>query len=187
MNFDSLVQDCIIPSRALSHRFDLLRLVDWRQWLQTWWRHQMERFSALLALYTGIHRSQVNSPQKGQWRGALMFSLICVWINGRVNDREAGDLRRYRAHYDVTVMLYEIYAYIWPRKYSVCDGNSAKMYATYFWSEVYIWNVNCARATASVFDSRTDVHVKVSKFLRQKMSRPEEDSSPQPSFSYRGP
>ena len=42
-------------------------------------------------------------PHKGQWRGALMFSLICVWINDWVNNREAGDLRRYRAHYDVTV------------------------------------------------------------------------------------
>ena len=52
----------------------------------------------------GIHRSPVNSPNKGQWCGALMFSLICVWINGWVNNREAGDLRRYRAHYDVTVM-----------------------------------------------------------------------------------
>ena len=39
-----------------------------------------------------------------QWRGALVFSLICVWINGWVNNGEAGDLRRYRAHYDVTVM-----------------------------------------------------------------------------------
>ena len=48
--------------------------------------------------------SPVNSPHKGQWRGALMFSLICVWINGWVNNREAGDLRRYRAHCDVTVM-----------------------------------------------------------------------------------
>ena len=52
----------------------------------------------------GIHRSPVNSPHKGQWRGALMFSLICVWINGWVNNREAGDLRCYIAHYDVTVM-----------------------------------------------------------------------------------
>ena len=48
-----------------------------------------------------IHRSPVNSPQKGQWRGALMFSLICAWLNGWVNNREAGDLRRHRAHYDV--------------------------------------------------------------------------------------
>ena len=36
--------------------------------------------------------------------GALMFSLICVWINGWVNNGEAGDLRRDRVHYDVTVM-----------------------------------------------------------------------------------
>ena len=42
-------------------------------------------------------------PYTGQWRGALMFSLICIWINGWVNNREAGDLRRYRAHYDVIV------------------------------------------------------------------------------------
>ena len=52
----------------------------------------------------GIHRSPVNSPHKGQWRGALMFTLICVRINGWVNNREAGDLRRYRGHYDATVM-----------------------------------------------------------------------------------
>ena len=52
----------------------------------------------------GIHRSPVNSPHKGQWRGALMFSLICVWINDCVNNREAGDLRRRCAHYDVIVM-----------------------------------------------------------------------------------
>ena len=52
----------------------------------------------------GIHRSSMNSPHKDQWCGALMFSLICVWINGWVNNREAGDLKRYRGHYDVTVM-----------------------------------------------------------------------------------
>ena len=40
-------------------------------------------------------------------------------------------------------------------------------------SKVNIWYVNCARATAFIFDTRTDVLVKVSKFLRQKMSRPE--------------
>ena len=43
----------------------------------------------------------------------------------------------------------------------------------YFWSKVNIWNVNCARATALIFDTRTGVLVKVSKFLRQKMSRPD--------------
>ena len=52
----------------------------------------------------GIHRSPVNSPHKGQWRGALMFSLICARINGWVNNGEAGDVRRHRAHNDVNVM-----------------------------------------------------------------------------------
>ena len=52
----------------------------------------------------GNHRSPVDSSHKGQWRGALMFSLICVCRNGWVNNREDGDFRRYRVHYDVTVM-----------------------------------------------------------------------------------
>ena len=51
-----------------------------------------------------VHRSLVNSPHKGQWRGALMFSLICAWINGWVNTGEAGVLRRHFAHNDVIVM-----------------------------------------------------------------------------------
>ena len=69
-----------------------------------WWRHQMETFSALLDICAGNSPVPVDSPHKGQWRGALMFSLICVWINGWVNNGEAGDLRRYRVHYDVSVL-----------------------------------------------------------------------------------
>ena len=83
--------------------------VTWPQWINTvpdipWWRHQMETFSALLALCAGNSPVPVNSPQKGQCRGALMFSLIYAWINDWVNSREAGDLRRHRGHYDVIVM-----------------------------------------------------------------------------------
>ena len=52
----------------------------------------------------GIHRSPVNSTHKGQWRRALMFSLICSRINGCVNNGEAGDLIRYRVHCDAIVM-----------------------------------------------------------------------------------
>ena len=52
----------------------------------------------------GIHWSPVNSPHKGQWRGSLMFSLICTWTTGWVNNRYAGDLKHHRAHYDATVM-----------------------------------------------------------------------------------
>ena len=64
------------------------------------WKH----FPRYWPFVRGIHRSPVNSPHKGQWRGAFMFSLICARINRWVNNREAGDLRRYRTHYDVTVM-----------------------------------------------------------------------------------
>ena len=64
------------------------------------WRH----FPRNWPFVRGIHRSPVNCPHKGRWRGALMLSLICARINGRVNNVEAGDLRRYRAHCDVIVM-----------------------------------------------------------------------------------
>ena len=65
------------------------------------WKH-FQRYWPFVRV---IHRSPVNSQRKGQWRGALMSSLICVWINSWINNREAGDLRCYRTHYDVTVML----------------------------------------------------------------------------------
>ena len=75
----------------------------------SWWCHQMETCSASLVFVRGIHRwlrgihrSPVYSPHTDQWRGALMC-LIC-WTNGWVNNQDAGDLRRHRALYDVTVM-----------------------------------------------------------------------------------
>ena len=52
----------------------------------------------------GIHRWPVDSPHKGQWRWALMFSLICAWTNGWANNPDAGDLRRHRDNYDVIVI-----------------------------------------------------------------------------------
>ena len=68
------------------------------------WKH----FPRNWPFVRGIHRSPLNSPHKGQWRRALMFSLICIWINNWVNNHEAGDLRRYHAHYDVIVMYCSI-------------------------------------------------------------------------------
>ena len=65
------------------------------------WKH----FPRYWPFVRGIHRSLVNSPHKGQWRGALVSSLICTRMHGWVNNGEAGDLRRHRAHYDVTVMM----------------------------------------------------------------------------------
>ena len=69
------------------------------------WKH----FPRYWPFMWGIHRWPVNSPHKGQRRGALMFSFICAWINGWVNNCEADNLRCHRAHYDVTVMVWR-----WP-------------------------------------------------------------------------
>ena len=79
-----------------------------------------------------IHRSPVNFPHKGQWRGALMFTLINAWINDWLNNREAGDLRRQHGHFDVIVMS--------PASLSACDSEInneswvvlCKPYAKYF-------------------------------------------------------
>ena len=72
------------------------------------WKH----FPRNWPFVQGIHRSPVNSQHKGQWRGALVLSLICVWINGWVNNREAGDLRRYCPHYDVIVMHVLLWVFV---------------------------------------------------------------------------
>ena len=72
---------------------------------QSWWVIKWKHFPRYWPFVWGIHRSPVNFPHKGKWRGALKFSLICVWINGWVNNREAGDLIRYRAHYEVSVEI----------------------------------------------------------------------------------
>ena len=64
----------------------------------------MDTFSALVAFCEFLH--------KGQWRGVLMFSLICSWIHGWVNNGEAGDLRCHRAHYYVIVMGNDTYGNI---------------------------------------------------------------------------
>ena len=72
----------------------------------------METFSALLALCAG------NSPVTGEFppqrpvTWSLDFSLIWAWTNDWVNNRDAGDLRRHRAHYDVIVMRVDLVAYI---------------------------------------------------------------------------
>ena len=70
----------------------------------------MKILSLLLAFCErGIPRLPMDSPHKGQWRGALMFSLICAWTNGWANNRDPGDLRRHRAHYDATVINSDIF------------------------------------------------------------------------------
>ena len=49
------------------------------------WKH----FPRNWPFVRGIHRFPVNSPHKGQWRGALMFSLICS-LNKRLSKQSWG-------------------------------------------------------------------------------------------------
>ena len=67
-------------------------VIKWKHFLRYW------------PFVRGSHRSLLNSPHRGQWCGALMFSLVCDWTNDWANNRDAGDLRRHGAHYYVTVM-----------------------------------------------------------------------------------
>ena len=112
---------CLLSNLTFAERMQQLRTL--QKWVigdylisfrynVAWWRHHMETFSVLLALSAGnspvTGESPVNSPHKGQWRRALVFSLICAWINGWVNNRETVDLRWHRAHYGVIVMLQSV-------------------------------------------------------------------------------
>ena len=72
---------------------------------RSWWRHQMETFTALLAIFAG------NSPVTGEFPTQRPVTRsFDVFFDLRLNkqlskNREAGDLRRHRAHYGVTVMM----------------------------------------------------------------------------------
>ena len=80
----------------------------WWHLIMKWWRHPMETFSALLTLCEGNPPVTGGFPHKGQWRGALKFSLICAWTNDWANTRDAGDLRRHSTHYDVTALAMKV-------------------------------------------------------------------------------
>ena len=72
----------------------------------------------------GIHVSLINSPRNGQWRWALMFSLICARINGWVYNREADNLRRQRAHHYVTLMVFLVKGFNCACHFSVVELTS---------------------------------------------------------------
>ena len=88
----------------------------------TKWKH----FPRYWRFVRGIHLSQMNSPYKGQWHGALVFCSICDWINGWVNNREACDLRRRRALYDV-ILMGQLYIYPSQDRPSIIEINRKDM------------------------------------------------------------
>ena len=76
----------------------------WVKGNSSWWRHQMVTFSALLALCAG------NSPVAGEFPAqrpvTRSFNVIFELRLRKGYNREAGHLRRHRAHYDVIVMAH---------------------------------------------------------------------------------
>ena len=96
------------PHSSYTRLTEMHVVLQWELLTIWWWRHQMETVSALLTVCVG------NSPVTGEFPTQrpvtrnFDVSLICAWINGWVNNHEAGGLRRLRAHYDVTVMLQSI-------------------------------------------------------------------------------
>ena len=112
------------------------------------WKH----FPRYWPCVRGIHRSPVNSPHKGQWRGALMLSLICAWtdswanngaagwMNSWVNNHVAGDLRHQHTHYDVTVM-----------KTPWLDWQ--------FWHNIFRWIVFIYTVFVAICDPRRDHNI----------------------------
>ena len=66
---------------------------------------QFTVFAKSVCLWSG---ARFYIPPQSQCRGVLVFPLICAWTNDWANNREAGDLRSHRAHYDITVMIYQV-------------------------------------------------------------------------------
>ena len=63
-----------LTTQSLEHQHD--DVIKWKCFPRYW------------PFVRGIQRSPGNSLHKGQWHGALMFSLICVWINAWENNRD---------------------------------------------------------------------------------------------------
>ena len=92
----------------------------------------------------GLHWSLEDSPHKGQWHRALMFSLICAWTNGWVNNRNAGDLRRHCTHCDITVMTSPIPS---PLNFRACSVD---------WHQKWIWSRDYNVLLITLYISRVD-------------------------------
>ena len=95
LSFHTIPPVISFPAQDHTFRWRWARDIEW----ELEWRHQMETFSGLLAICAG------NSPVPTQRPVTRSFDFfICAWINGWVKNGKAGDLRRHRAHYGITVM-----------------------------------------------------------------------------------
>ena len=131
MDTDNAVHDHVIHGHVIK----------WPHFLRYW------------SLVRGNHRLPVNSNTKASDADLWMFSLIWALINGWVNNREAGDLRRHRAHYGVSIMWFICLRYIGSTKVmSLCKYICTYIHAKYIYpiplkiidlhqDSIILWNV----------------------------------------------
>ena len=110
-NYVSLVEawhKILMCESCCSHfvwgRHDNIIAIIWTKTDPIHWRIYGVR-GRLVNIFISIQLIQFSSIQ---WRRAWVFSVICAWINSWVNNREAGYLRRHRAHYDVILMDWDL-------------------------------------------------------------------------------
>ena len=110
------------PKVILIHVFDLeLFGINDKKWLGNWEISKMCPKPMMTISNGNIFRVAVPS-QRPATQSFDVFHVICAWINGWANNRKAGDLRRHRAHYDVTVMLHTLYRSLISRGHCITIG-----------------------------------------------------------------
>ena len=93
-----------------------------------WWRNQMEIFSALLALCAGNSLVTGEFPSQRPVTRSFDVSFDLRWINGWINNREAGDLKRHHVHYYVTIM-----GLMGDKRSCLFMGEYVKLLLTLYW------------------------------------------------------
>ena len=84
----------------------------WSEDSHSWWRHEMETFSALLAFCEGHPPISGGFPSQNPATRSFDVFFDLHLNNGSANNRDSGDLRCHRAHYGVIVMVYCILFWI---------------------------------------------------------------------------
>ena len=141
-----IISNLLIPEWNGKHLQTFSNVFSWIHDDVIKWKH----FLRYWPFVRGIHWSPVNSPHKGQWCGALMFCLICVWINSWINNRKDGDLRRYRAHYDDIVMKKGcILKTIKQKKTEVCTLELDWQWVSICWGDGLMLNKCCSNDVPS--------------------------------------
>ena len=141
----NLIIGLFVPICRLCNGLTIVLARPWR----TWCRHEMEAFSALLVLLLcGEFAGHRWTPRTKASNAQLWCFLWSVpWINGWVNNREAGDLRHHGAHYDIVVMIYDVHGgtFHWMKTY----GSRQNLRVTCIWylminKSALVWMTQCS-------------------------------------------